>query len=151
MASAMRGSPFGSLTERVRRMAMQHTWRPLRVALTGSLIALLTGCGASATINTPAALSGRTDDAGCQPYHSFGRFPGRTVSVLAGFLAPDDRAYTQSFATFERCTGITVRYEGSSQLEAELKIRIDSGDAPDLAFIPQPGLLEALVTGGSVK
>jgi len=115
------------------------------------LIALLTGCGASATINTPAALSGPTDDAGCQPYHSYGRFPGRTVSVLAGFLAPDDRSYTQSFATFERCTGITVRYEGSSQLETELKTRIDSGDAPDLAFIPQPGLLNALVAGGSVK
>ncbi len=37
-------------------------------------------------------------------------------------------------------------YEGSAEFEAQLLVRIQSGQAPDIAMIPQPGLLESIVT-----
>jgi alpha-glucoside transport system substrate-binding protein len=39
-------------------------------------------------------------------------------------------------------------YEGSDQFEAQLPTRIAGGNAPDIAFIPQPGLLQKLVAKG---
>jgi alpha-glucoside transport system substrate-binding protein len=39
-------------------------------------------------------------------------------------------------------------YEGSDQFEAQLPTRIAGGNAPDLAWIPQPGLLAKLVQAG---
>src|SRR5690606_8965901 len=39
-------------------------------------------------------------------------------------------------------------YEGSDQFEAQLPTRIAGGNAPDIAFIPQPGLLSKLVSQG---
>ena len=39
-------------------------------------------------------------------------------------------------------------YEGTDQFEAQLPTRIAGGNAPDIAFIPQPGLLQKLVQTG---
>src|SRR5699024_8194222 len=36
-------------------------------------------------------------------------------------------------------------YEGSDEFEAQLPVRIQGGTPPDLAIIPQPGLLGTLV------
>lgn len=52
---------------------------------------------------------------------------------------------------FETCTGATIKYEGSRDFEAQLPVRLKAGNAPDLAYIPQPGLLNTLVTGNPGK
>ena len=49
---------------------------------------------------------------------------------------------------FESATGIDVRYVGSSNFEADLLERLRRGDPPDLALLPQPGLLDTLVEDG---
>ena len=41
--------------------------------------------------------------------------------------------------------------EGSGEFEAQLGVRVDGGNAPDLAFIPQPGLLKRFVDSGKIK
>ncbi len=53
-----------------------------------------------------------------------------------------------SWKPFEDCTGIDIVYEGSDQFEAQLPTRIAGGNAPDIAWIPQPGLLAKLVEAG---
>jgi alpha-glucoside transport system substrate-binding protein len=50
---------------------------------------------------------------------------------------------------FEECTGSDVIYEGSREFEAQLQVRVQGGNAPDIAYIPQPGLLTTLVEGGA--
>ncbi|MEI6407352.1 MAG: carbohydrate ABC transporter substrate-binding protein, partial [Actinomycetes bacterium] len=52
---------------------------------------------------------------------------------------------------FESCTGVKIKIEGSNQFEALLPVRVKGGNAPDLALIPQPGLLAAMVATGKVK
>jgi alpha-glucoside transport system substrate-binding protein len=54
---------------------------------------------------------------------------------------------------FEECTGVDVTYEGSKEFEAQLVVRVQSGNAPDIAYLPQPGLLGTLVndTGAVVE
>ena len=42
-------------------------------------------------------------------------------------------------------------YEGSKEFEAQLKVRVKAGNPPDIAYVPQPGLLATLVKEGAVK
>jgi len=46
---------------------------------------------------------------------------------------------------------VKIKIEGSNQFEALLPVRVKGNNAPDLAFIPQPGLLAKLVETGKVK
>jgi alpha-glucoside transport system substrate-binding protein len=44
--------------------------------------------------------------------------------------------------------GVTVKYEGDKDFEKNLPQRAQSGNLPDLAYIPQPGLLQTMVDTG---
>ena len=46
---------------------------------------------------------------------------------------------------FEECTGATIEYEGSREFEAQLPVRLQAGNPPDIAYIPQPGFLASIV------
>src|SRR5690606_26612848 len=53
-----------------------------------------------------------------------------------------------SFAQFEECTGITVEHNGSGEFEQQVVVQAESGNAPDLAAFPQPGLLQRMANDG---
>ncbi len=114
---------------------------------------LLAACGSStdAGSSTSASASATNTDPACAPYSSYGSHPGTTVSVFTSILPPEQQKFESAWAQFEKCTGITVKYEGSDQFEAQLPTRIAGGSAPDIAFIPQPGLLAKLVSNGGPK
>jgi alpha-glucoside transport system substrate-binding protein len=73
---------------------------------------------------------------------------GKTVKVFSSIRAPEDALLMQAWSCFEKQTGITIEHEGSGSFEADLKVRVDGGNAPDLAFIPQPGLLATMASTG---
>ncbi|MFY9330381.1 MAG: ABC transporter substrate-binding protein [Candidatus Nanopelagicales bacterium] len=108
--------------------------------------------GGSATpTNTDASpTASPTGDvpAGCEPYAGYLGNEGQSVSVFTSILPPEQQKFEESWAKFEECTGIDIVYEGSDQFEAQLPTRIAGGNAPDIAFIPQPGLLQTLVERG---
>jgi alpha-glucoside transport system substrate-binding protein len=70
--------------------------------------------------------------------------------MYASIVSPQSDALEKSWADFERCTGIKISYEGNNDFEAQLPVRVSGGNAPDLAVIPQPGLLEKMVATGKV-
>jgi alpha-glucoside transport system substrate-binding protein len=82
---------------------------------------------------------------GCEQLEQFGDLSGREVSVYTSILSPEQEAHEASYDLFEECTGATVAYEGSSEFEAQLPVRVQGGNAPDIAYVPQPGLLQTLV------
>ena len=82
----------------------------------------------------------------------YGDLSGKTVWVYTSIVAPEDQAQKDSYKLFETCTGAKVNYEGSKEFEAQLVVRVKSGNPPDIAYVPQPGLLNTLVTTtGKVK
>jgi alpha-glucoside transport system substrate-binding protein len=80
----------------------------------------------------------------CTPYEEFGDLSGTTVSVYTSIVAPEDQPHIDSWVPFEQCTGVDVTYEGSKEFEAQLVVRVQSGNPPDIAYLPQPGLLATL-------
>jgi len=122
-------------------------------ALTGVLAVALTAtaCGSSDDTSGDTASSGGKSSIDCAPYKAFGDLSGKTVSVYTSITAPEDAPHQASYKPFEECTGVTIKYEGSKEFEAQLPVRVKGGNAPDIAYVPQPGLLKTLVETGAVK
>ncbi|WP_432214910.1 hypothetical protein, partial [Salmonella enterica] len=74
----------------------------------------------------------------------------REVGVYTSIVAPEDQPQIDSYKLFTTCTGADVKYEGSKEFEAQLPVRVQAGNPPDIAFVPQPGLLKTLVATGKV-
>jgi alpha-glucoside transport system substrate-binding protein len=126
--------------------------RRLRAALAGTVSAgLLFGvaaCGAddSGGGGTEADSSASAID--CAPYTKFGDLKGKTVTIYTGIVTPEDTPHIKSYKPFEDCTGATVKYEGDKAFETQILVRARAGNPPDLAFVPQPGLVKQLVATG---
>jgi alpha-glucoside transport system substrate-binding protein len=124
------------------------------VALTAGAAAaalLLAACGGGSSDSgsaSPTSSPTGSAPAGCEAYAPYLGNEGTSVTIFTSILPPEQQRYEASWAEFEECTGIDIVYEGSDQFEAQLPTRIAGGNAPDIAFIPQPGLLAQLVQAG---
>lgn len=67
---------------------------------------------------------------------------GTTINYYTVITAPEDVPYIETFKQFTECTGATVNYEGSKEFEAQIGVRVSSGNPPDVAVFPQPGLMQ---------
>lgn len=82
---------------------------------------------------------------GCEGFVDYGDLSGTEITVYTSITSPEDEPHIVSYEPFEECTGADVIYEGSREFEAQLPVRIQAGDPPDIAYIPQPGLLATIV------
>jgi alpha-glucoside transport system substrate-binding protein len=75
----------------------------------------------------------------------YGDLSDTEITMYSTIIAPEDAPLEASFDKFEECTGATIIYEGSDEFEAQLPVRVEGGTPPDMAILPQPGLLRTLV------
>ena len=130
-------------------LASQHrsSSRSLRtVALVGVLGLGAAACGGGSSAGGTAA-GGDTD---CSAYSQYGDLKGKTVSIFTGIVTPEDKPQIDSYKPFEKCTGATINYIGDKSFETQVLVQARAGNPPDLAIIPQPGLLAQLVSTGKV-
>ena len=113
-------------------------------ATTGSSAA--TGSAGAATSAAGGSASAAGGDAcnGVAP----GSLKGKTVSIYSSILSPESDSLEKSWAGFEACTGVKIQFTGSNDFESQLPVKVAGGNAPDLAIIPQPGLLASMVATG---
>ncbi|MEH1126907.1 ABC transporter substrate-binding protein [Micromonospora sp. CPCC 206061] len=95
--------------------------------------------------------SGNGDSADCAAFDKYDGNDGKKVSIYASIRDTEADLLEQSWEQFTECTGIDIDYEGSGEFEAQLQVRVDGGNAPDIAFIPQPGLLATFAKAGKLK
>ncbi|UWF77128.1 MULTISPECIES: ABC transporter substrate-binding protein [Microbacterium] len=74
----------------------------------------------------------------------------QTVRISGGITGTEADDLNESFAAFEEETGINVEYTGDKSFEGNIVTKVTGGDAPDIAIVPQPGLLKTLVDTGKV-
>ncbi|WP_313641636.1 ABC transporter substrate-binding protein [Paenibacillus sp.] len=79
-----------------------------------------------------------------------GDYKGTKVTMFGPFVDADQVKFENSIKEFEEKTGIDIQYEGSKEFEATINIRVDGGNAPDIADFPQPGLLASIAKTGKV-
>jgi alpha-glucoside transport system substrate-binding protein len=79
-----------------------------------------------------------------------GEYDGTTVTAYGAFRDADEALFNETVKVFEDATGIDVQYEGTDQFEATISVRVDAGDAPDIADFPQPGLMARFAQQGKL-
>jgi alpha-glucoside transport system substrate-binding protein len=117
----------------------------LPIAATGALALALTACSSS------GGGGAETSKADCSAYASYGKQDGKTVSVYSTIVDIEATNLEAAFKPFEQCTGATVKYEGSKEFETQIGVRAKSGNAPDIAIFPQPGLMADQAKAGNLK
>ena len=124
----------------------------IAAASLGALVAMSACSSGAATTSAAPAGGGTNTSAECAAFASYGDLKGKTITVYTS-IASDAEAkpHIDSYKPFEKCTGATVKYEGSREFETQLPVRVKAGNAPDIAYIPQPGLLNTLVTNNPGK
>ena len=77
---------------------------------------------------------------------------GITVEVIAVWQGAEADAFERVLDRFEADTGATVVFTSTAgdDLQAVLDRRIGAGDPPDVAVLPQPGLLTQLAGSGAL-
>jgi len=66
----------------------------------------------------------------------------RVVGVFGAFRPPEDARFEESIKPFEEESGVDVQYEFSPEFETQIFVRVEGGDPPDIAALPQPGLMK---------
>jgi alpha-glucoside transport system substrate-binding protein len=130
------------------------------VAVAAALVStglVLAGCGGDSDDGGGNDVSGtwlgdgKPECKGLEQLADFGDIEGKEVSIYTSILPPEQQAQENSYKLFTTCTGAKVKYEGSDQFETQLVVRVKAGNAPDIAYIPQPGLLKTVVSSGAAK
>ncbi|MEO0867229.1 MAG: ABC transporter substrate-binding protein [Cyanobacteria bacterium J06642_11] len=74
----------------------------------------------------------------------------KTVTILGVVVGEQQEKLEAALQPFEEETGIEVIYEGSDSFATLLPVRVESGDAPDIAMFPQPGLMASFAEAGQM-
>lgn len=111
-------------------------WRALALAMALALVAV--ACG------------GGDDGEGGGAEGTDGELSG-SARLLTAFTEPQDVAGVEAMiAAFEEANpGATVNHQGSPSFEEQALTLVEGGNAPDMMFHPQPGLLKDFVDRGA--
>ncbi|MGW9632345.1 ABC transporter substrate-binding protein [Agromyces sp. NPDC055520] len=105
------------------------------VAIAGSLALVLAGCTSGGT----------------SPSSGAGDLSGVTLNVAADWSGAEQTNFESVLKKFTDDTGAKVNYTSyGSDVATTLNTKVEGGDPPDVAVIPQPGLLDSLAADGSL-
>ncbi|MEM8544125.1 MAG: ABC transporter substrate-binding protein [Cyanobacteria bacterium P01_H01_bin.119] len=79
--------------------------------------------------------------AGCGPGSMGQGSDPSTLTILGTLTGNGEDKLMAAIAPFTEATGIEVVYEGTDAFTTLISVRVDAGDAPDIALFPQPGLM----------
>jgi carbohydrate ABC transporter substrate-binding protein, CUT1 family (TC 3.A.1.1.-) len=96
------------------------------VAATGAMGLALAGCSGG-----PGSTGGGGDDDGGDA--------SNVVTVYGTIADTEAELLEESWAAWEEENDIDIKYEASKEFEAQIAVRAQGGNPPDLAIFPQPG------------
>ncbi len=131
------------------------------VALVGAATLAVAACGGGATQSPGGAgaspggaaspgggASPGASGGGAAP--SFGEIGG-SVTVVGSWTGSEQESFEAMIAPWEEMTGVEVQYSGSRDLAAQLTAGVASGNLPDVAGLPGPGLMREWYDQGALK
>lgn len=86
-----------------------------------------------------------------EPTGGGGGLAGTTVEVFGAFRGDEATRFEEAIKPFEDATGVDVQYTGSAEFETLINTRVQAGDAPDVAALPQPGAMARFAAAGNLK
>ncbi|MGR3823171.1 MAG: ABC transporter substrate-binding protein [Salipiger marinus] len=116
---------------------------------TAGALALLAGTAQAQMVFTPGE-----GDFNWQSYEDFSAehdLSGETVNIFGPWRGDDQALVESVLAYFAEATGANVSYASSETYEQQIVIDAEAGSPPNIAILPQPGLIADLVSKGFVE
>jgi alpha-glucoside transport system substrate-binding protein len=147
-------------------MTGRRTIMARRTALVWAVLVLLVGAACAnepeepegttqAPSPTETGTEPTTEPPVAEPYEFLararaGEFSGTEVEILTQYIEAQDPLFEGALAPFIEETGIDVTHEGLSDYTTVLTARVEGGNAPDVAQIAQPGLMQSFAASGDL-
>jgi alpha-glucoside transport system substrate-binding protein len=74
-----------------------------------------------------------------------------TITVFGPYRGRSADLFQASLEDFALANNVTIRYTGTADFVNDLRRRVSDADPPDLAVIPQPGLIRELWNDGRIR
>lgn len=125
---------------------------PAGAATTAAAATTVAGsaAGTAATAAGAAATSAGSNPDSLGGHKCDGSLKGKTVTISSSIRDTEADKLVTAWKPFETCTGVSIKHTGSGSFEADIKTAVQGGSQPDIAIVPQPGLLATLVASGKV-
>src|SRR5690242_21391645 len=106
-------------------MALSTRSKLRNVTLVGAvgLSLTITACGGSSGGSSDDSTGAAAAGGDCAAYSQYGDLKGKTITIYAGIVAPEDTPYKESYKPFEKCTGATVKYSADKTFETQILVR----------------------------
>ena len=118
----------------------------LALVLALGLSVAAAGCGGGDDESSGGSTGGSTDTAAAAEDVS------GNVSVLALWTAGEQKSFQAVLDGFnEKYPNVKVSYKSAEDVRPVLATAIEGGNPPDIAALPNPGLMRDFVTGGNLK
>ena len=73
------------------------------------------------------------------------------IRVSGSFRGEEEARFNEIVKIFNEKSDYTVVYTGSPEFETEIHIQVEAGTPPDIAALPQPGLMKDFAAKGKIK
>jgi alpha-glucoside transport system substrate-binding protein len=73
------------------------------------------------------------------------------VVIFGPYRAEEAASFTADLDDWAQENGIDVRYTGTGNIAADIQSRVAEADPPDIALVPQPGLVRSLYEDGELQ
>ncbi len=77
-----------------------------------------------------------------------GEYAGTSVHLLGQWIEAEGDFFARSLEGFAERTGIDLTYDGITDYETVLSVRVEGGNPPDIAQLAQPGLMREFAQAG---
>ncbi len=75
----------------------------------------------------------------------------KTIRVFGAFRGEEAARFDEIVRIFNEKTGYNVVYEGSPEFETQILVQAEAGTPPDIAALPQPGMMKNFASRGFIK
>lgn len=114
-------------------------------------ILAITAASTTAIALTACGSGGGTDNGDNGGGGGGDELKGVTLNVASDWSGAEQKNFEKVLAQFEKNTGAEVNYTSyGTNVATTLGTKIQGGDPPDVAVIPQPGLLDSLAKAGNL-
>ncbi len=121
----------------------------IKLAVSAAVLALLAGGAFAQDLKFPVG-DGAFNWDSYEAFDEAHNLDGQTLTIFGPWRGEDQVLAESVLAYFSAATGVKVNYSSSENYEQQIVIDTEAGSPPDVAILPQPGLIADLVRKGFV-
>ena len=116
--------------------------------MTAAAIALLAGAAHAAELKFAPGEDSKFNWQSYEDFKSKNDLKGQTLTIFGPWRGEDQTLVESVLDYFREATGAEVKYSSSENYEQQIVIDTQAGSPPDIAVLPQPGLIADLASKG---